>query len=75
MGVSAGQNSSVVSELSQSLSSSYPEHRFELTNCTPGTMMQGNDATKSRSLKGITVTGEEIDDLYEMYLCPQHTPG
>lgn len=33
-------------------------------------MMGGNDPTKPRSLKGVTVTGPEIDELYQLYMFP-----
>lgn len=37
---------------------------------TPAPVLEETDATKSRSLNGVQVTGEEIDDLFKLYYAP-----
>ncbi|KAJ5321950.1 uncharacterized protein N7506_011080 [Penicillium brevicompactum] len=66
IGVPSGFNSNVGSEVSQKLAS-LPEHELSLTDSASGTTTQGSETTRSRSLRGVTVTGEEIDDLYQMF--------
>lgn len=53
---------------SQGLSLAYPQYHLAPASSTPGSMMGGNDPTKPRSLKSVTVTGPEIDDLYQLYM-------
>lgn len=53
---------------SQGLSLAYPQYHLAPAGSTPGSMMGGNDPTKPRSLKSVTVTGPEIDDLYQLYM-------
>lgn len=53
---------------SQGLSLAYPQYHLAPAGSTPGSMMGGNDPTKPRSLKTVTVTGPEIDDLYQLYM-------
>lgn len=55
---------------SQGLSLPYPQYHLAPAGSTPGSMMGGNDPTKLRSLKGVTVTGPEIDELYQLYMFP-----
>ncbi|CAI7575672.1 unnamed protein product [Penicillium palitans] len=52
---------------SQGLSLAYPQYHLAPAGSTPGSMMGGNDPTKPRSLKTVTVTGPEIDDLYQLF--------
>ncbi|KAJ5953051.1 uncharacterized protein N7479_011464 [Penicillium vulpinum] len=52
---------------SQDLSLAYPQYHLAPAGSTPGAMMGRNDPTKPRSLKSVTVTGGEIDDLYQLF--------
>lgn len=65
MGVPLGLNLSDGPDATQKLPS-LPDHRLSLAASVPVTVSQGNETTRSRSLKGVTVTGEEIDDMYQM---------
>lgn len=56
---------------SQGLSLAYPQYHLAPAGSTPGSTMGGNDPTKPRSLKSVTVTGTEIDDLYQLYMLLQ----
>lgn len=51
---------------SQGLSLAYPQYHLAPAGPTPAPMMGGNDPANSRSLKSVTVTGGEIDDLYQL---------
>lgn len=44
----------------------YPQHHLPLMGSTKGAIMGGSDGTKPQTLKGITVTGDEIDDLFAL---------
>lgn len=63
--VSVASRLNAESDISRTLVTSYPNQQLALTDFTPDTM-PARDATKARSLKSITVTSEEIDDLYQM---------
>ncbi|CAG7992110.1 unnamed protein product, partial [Penicillium nalgiovense] len=52
---------------SQGLSLAYPQYHLAPAGPTPAPMMGGNDPANSRSLKSVTVTGGEIDDLYQLF--------
>jgi hypothetical protein len=52
----------------------YPQPHIAPVNSLSSPTLEGLDATKSRTLKGITVTGKEIDDLYQLWMsleCPR----
>lgn len=63
--VSIGSGLNAESDISRNLVTSDPNQQLALTDFTPNTM-PARDATKARSLKSITVTSQEIDDLYQM---------
>lgn len=67
MGVPIGPTSRAGSDASQSLAPR-PDHPLALADSSTSEMAQGNSPTSSRSLKGVKVTGEEIDDMYQMYM-------
>jgi hypothetical protein len=50
----------------RALTLSHPLYRLPLPGSTQVAIMGGDDGTKPRALKSVTVTGEEIDDLYQM---------
>ncbi|CDM33225.1 transcriptional regulator family: Fungal Specific TF [Penicillium roqueforti] len=52
---------------SQGLPLPYPQYPLAPASSTSGVMMGGDDPTKPRSLKSLTVTGAEIDDLYQLF--------
>ncbi|KAJ5371604.1 hypothetical protein N7517_003610 [Penicillium concentricum] len=49
------------------LSLTYPQYHLAPVGSTLGAIMGGNDPTIPRSLKSVTVTGVEIDDLYQLF--------
>ncbi|CAI7636643.1 unnamed protein product [Penicillium glandicola] len=51
----------------QDFSLAYPQYHLAPAGSTAGAMMGGNDPTKPRSLKSVTVRGAEIDDLYQLF--------
>lgn len=53
---------------SRGLPLAYPQYHLPPAGSTSGSMMGGNDPTKPRSLNSVTVTGPEIDDLYQLYM-------
>jgi hypothetical protein len=44
----------------------YPQQHNAPVNSLSSPILEGLDATMPRTLKGITVTGKEIDDLYQL---------
>ncbi|CAG8292762.1 unnamed protein product [Penicillium salamii] len=66
MGVPIGPASRAGSDASQSLAPR-PDHPLALADPSTSEMAQGNSPTSSRSLKGVKVTGEEIDDMYQIF--------
>ncbi|KAJ5766008.1 uncharacterized protein N7511_003624 [Penicillium nucicola] len=69
----------------QSPSVPYPQQHIAQVNPLSSPKLTGPDATMPRTLKGVTVTGQEIDDLYQLFfqhfasflpiLDPQTTPN
>ncbi|KAJ5781325.1 hypothetical protein N7457_006485 [Penicillium paradoxum] len=51
----------------QNLPLAYPAYQLPLTDSSHAAMMLGSEDTKPRALKSVTVTGEEIDDLYRLF--------
>lgn len=45
---------------------SYPQQHIAPANSLSSLTLEGPDVTRSRTLKGVTVTGQEIDDLYQL---------
>jgi hypothetical protein len=66
LGVPAVLKSDAQLDDSQGLSLAYPQYHLAPAGPTPALMMGGNDPTKPRSLKSLTITGGEIDDLYQL---------
>ncbi|KAJ6159462.1 hypothetical protein N7497_003999 [Penicillium chrysogenum] len=64
LGVPAVLKSDAQLDDSQGLSLAYPQYHLAPAGPTPALMMGGNDPTKPRSLKSLTITGGEIDDLF-----------
>ncbi|KAJ5238197.1 hypothetical protein N7489_008288 [Penicillium chrysogenum] len=67
LGVPAVLKSDAQLDDSQGLSLAYPQYHLAPAGPTPALMMGGNDPTKPRSLKSLTITGGEIDDLYQLF--------
>ncbi|KAJ5817401.1 hypothetical protein N7447_009634 [Penicillium robsamsonii] len=49
------------------LSLTHPQYHLAPAGSTPGAMMGGNDPTMPRSLKSVTVSDAEIDDLFQLF--------
>ncbi|KAJ5190017.1 Transcription factor [Penicillium cf. griseofulvum] len=67
LGIPAVLKSGAQLDDSQDLSLAYPKYHLAPAGSTPGEMMGGTDPTKARSLKSVTVTGGEIEDLYQIF--------
>ncbi|CAG8105567.1 unnamed protein product [Penicillium olsonii] len=66
LGVPTGPNASAESDALQSLGPHSNQH-IALADSSSSAITHGNGSTKPRSLKGVTVTGEEIDELFEIF--------
>ena len=69
MGVRAGPGSDSPSLPLQISPESYPPQLLAPSSLgvgTPGPALEGNETTVPRSLNGVEVTSEEIDDLYQL---------
>ena len=73
LGVPTGPNASAESDALQSLGPHSNQH-IALADSSSSAITHGNGSTKPRSLKGVTVTGEEIDELFEMWVLPGKLP-
>lgn len=70
MGVRPGPAGDHLSDPQQLPHPSYPPQLLApngVCNGTPGPASEGSNSTKSRSLHGVRVQGEEVDDLFQMY--------
>ncbi|KAG0154449.1 hypothetical protein PDIDSM_17 [Penicillium digitatum] len=67
LGIQAGLKSDVQLNVSQDLPLAYPQYHLAPAVTTPGVMTEGNDLTKPRSLKNVSVAGGEINDLYQLF--------
>lgn len=71
MGVLSGPGSDALPGPPPAPAASYPPQLLApttLENGTPGPALEGGDTTKPRSLNGVQVRGEEIDDLFQLFV-------
>lgn len=69
LGGRSGPQSDTLSGHSHVSPETYPPQLLapsSLSSGTPGPALETNDVTLSRTLNGVEVTGQEIDDLFEL---------